>query len=334
MMKLLSRHFSTAKAASPLLRPFSTAKAHTASHTASSWSSCVDTAGISAAKPYRTHDVHNQVPSLTDYSAFLCDPSLTSAVDTHGGGWAGEELKRLGACVGSSDWQEQARLANAHPPVLRTHDRHGRHIDVVDYHPSYHALQRLAIEEGVAGFAWKNSHKSGAMVARSALQYLMYQLEPGVVCPTTMTFAATPAIAASGADAVSETWLPLLSSQRYNPEDVPISEKDGVIVGMSMTEKQGGSDVRANTTFATPVHASSTDPGDQFTLVGHKWFTSAPMSDAFLTLAQTRGTDGKTGVSCFLVPRWLPDGTRNSGLRVVRLKEKIGDRSNASSEVE
>jgi len=149
-----------------------------------------------------------------------------------------------------------------------------------------------------------------------------------------MTFAATPAIAASDAPAVGATWLPLLSTRTYDPRDVPIAQKAGVIVGMSMTEKQGGSDVRANTTIATPVHASKHGPGDQFTLVGHKWFTSAPMSDAFLTLAKTEGDAQGDGVSCFLVPRWLPDGTRNSGLGVKRLKNKLGDLSNASSEVE
>ena len=173
----------------------------------------------------------------------------------------------------------------------------------------------------------KHRRTRGRHTARGTLMYLMYQLECGVCCPTTMTFAAVPALAAT--PSVANHWLPLLTSRRYDGRDVPVEVKGCATVGMSMTEKQGGSDVRANTTTATPVDPSAASEGDEFVLRGHKWFTSAPMSDAFLTLAQT-----PEGLSCFLVPRWLPDGSRNAGFHVMRLKDKVGDRANASSEVE
>ena len=298
----------------------------------SKWASCVDEAGAAAAQPYRTHQVLNQSQPLEDFNAFSCDPTVRAALEEHDALWAESHVADFGACVGSVTFMEHARLANAHKPLLHTHNQHGQHVDVVEYHPSYHELQRLLIESGVTSFAWgEYAGREGAMVARASLFYLAYQLESGVCCPTTMTFAATPALMAASAPAVSETWLPLLASRTYDPRPMPAHRKSGVLVGMSMTEKQGGSDVRANTTTATPVHAGCADAGDQFTLIGHKWFTSAPMSDAFLTLAQAH--DG-SGVSCYLVPRILPDGTRNAGLRFLRLKDKIGDRSNASGEVE
>jgi len=308
---------------------------HTAPAAGSKWASSIDDAGRSAAQTPATHSVLNQSTPLCDYNAFSCDPSLVDAIAQHGAKFAEERISALGMCVGSGMWQEQARLANLHRPVLHTHDKQGRQIDKVEYHPAYHQLQNLAIEAGASGFAWEPSHtaKKGAQVARAALMYLMYQLEPGVCCPTTMTYAATPALRAAEVPSVAEAWLPRLRARVYDPRDVPLDQKAGCVVGMSMTEKQGGSDVRSNTTVATPVHAGRAGPGEQYTLIGHKWFTSAPMSDGFLTLAHAEGTaDGRP--SCFLVPRWLPDGTRNSGLRILRLKDKLGDRSNASSEIE
>ena len=296
------------------------------------WASSVTRAGIAAAVPTTTHSVFNQADVLTNFNAFTSDPSLAEVLMNYGATWAAGEATSFGAHVGDATMQTHAHNANAHKPVLHTHDRYGNELGIVDYHPSYHVLQQLAIEKGVAGFAWEdaNNDRPGALVARCVLNYMMYQLEPGVCCPTTMTFAATPALLAADAPALSGAWLPLLASREYDPRNVPLGAKAGAIVGMSMTEKQGGSDVRANTTVATPVHASRVGAGDEFTLVGHKWFTSAPMSDAFLTLAQVEGV----GLSCFLVPRWLPDGTRNAGFRIIRLKEKLGDHSNASSEVE
>ena len=295
---------------------------------AAAWASTLDLAGVAASRPPLTHEVANQVPALTDYSAFEADPTLAEACAAGDAGWAEPQLSALGKAVGSAAWQATARSANESPPTLLTHDRSGSRVDVVQYHPSYHELFGLAVSAGVHSLAWEHAGRAGAMTARASLMYLMYQLECGVCCPLTMTFAATPALAASGAPALSEAWLPLLASREYDGRDVPLGSKAGVTMGMSMTEKQGGSDVRANTTRATPVHAGASGPGDQFTLVGHKWFTSAPMSDGFLTLANTA-----EGVSCFLVPRWLPDGTRNCGLRLMRLKPKLGDRSNASGEV-
>ena len=214
------------------------------------------------------------------------------------------------------------------PPLLVTHDRTGSRIDCVDYQPSYHDLMDRGISAGAAAYAWKNDGKSGAHVARGSMLYLMYQLESGVCCPITMTFASVPALKAT--PSIGEKWIPKVSSGVYDSRNVPMEEKNGCTIGMSMTEKQGGSDVRANTTFATPVDGNKDGEGDMFTLVGHKWFTSAPMSDGFLTLAQTDENE----LSCFLVPRWLPDGTRNTGFQIMRLKDKMGDKSNASSEVE
>jgi putative acyl-CoA dehydrogenase len=278
---------------------------------------------------HRTHEVSNQVPPLQDYNAYGCDPTLAEAVGSSGAGWAEAELSALGASVGAAAWQAEARASNLNPPRLLTHDRYGRRVDAVEYHPSYHKLMGLSLGSGAHSFAWQHAGRAGAATARATLMYLMYQLECGVCCPTTMTFAAPPALEAAATPLVSQAWLPGLSARSYDPRDVPLGEKSGLTIGMSMTEKQGGSDVRANTTRATPVRGGAAGPGDQFTLVGHKWFTSAPMSDGFLTLANT-----DEGVSCFLVPRWLPDGTRNSGLRLQRLKDKLGDRANASSEIE
>lgn len=285
------------------------------------WADCLDAAGLAAARAPETHVVINQVPALEDYNA-AHDPSLRDALTAAGCEWAEGSVDALGTSVGSNEWQAEARAANDNKPTLRTHDNRGRHIDVVDYHPSYHSLMKLSAESGVTSLPWdadgRLSTSPGAMTARGALHYLMYQLECGVCCPMTMTFAATPAFAAANTPLLADAWLPKLITKSYDPRDVPIDEKAGVTVGMSMTEKQGGSDVRANTTLATAVHPSSCSSGDQFTLRGHKWFTSAPMSDAFLTLAHT-----PEGVSCFVVPRWLPDGTRNSGYTPTRTQPPV-----------
>ena len=188
----------------------------------------------------------------------------------------------------------------------------------------------LGISHQVPSYAWNNSEKEGSQVARGILTHLMYQLESGVSCPLTMTYAAIPALRHSVKGSIPHEYIKLLTSPKYDGRHVPVSEKGGATVGMSMTEKQGGSDVRSNTTTATPLEASHTSNGSTYTLQGHKWFTSAPMSDAFLTLAQT----GDAGLSCFLVPRFLQDGTKNTGFQIQRLKDKLGDKSNASSEIE
>lgn len=283
----------------------------------------------------KTHEVTNQASPLCDHNAFLCDTALVEGVRMHSGEWGRQQLEELGAAVGSSLWQSRAADANRYPPRLETHDRFGNRRDAAEFHPAYHQLMQLGIESGVSAFAWQpgNQGHPGAMVVRSCLMHLMYQLDPGVCCPLTMTFAAVPALERQRPEHDTEgyvaQWLAKLKSCKYSGADSPNSMKPGATIGMSMTEKQGGSDVRANSTQASPIVPDKSGPGDAFLLVGHKWFTSAPMSDAFLTLAQT-----KEGVSCFLVPRWLPDGSRNDGFTVQRLKEKLGDKSNASSEVE
>lgn len=282
-----------------------------------------------------THEVTNQPTPLTDYNAFLCDPALTEGVAAHGGSWGVEALADLGACAGSRVWQRRAADASRYGPRLETHDRFGRRQDVIEFHPAYHQLMELGIGAGAASFAWRPEHRGreGAHVIRGALFYLMNQLEPGVCCPITMTFASVPALERAptqrGDGEYLAAMLQKLKGLAYCGEDAPVQQKPSAMVGMSMTEKQGGSDVRANTTFAIPAKAGCAGSGDAFLLTGHKWFTSAPMGDAFLTIAHT-----EEGPSCFLVPRWRPDGSRNTGFQVQRLKEKLGDKSNASSEVE
>lgn len=284
-----------------------------------------------------THAVTNQATPLSGYNAFSGDPVLVAITEHFGGGWGSSRLSSLGRDVGSVEWQQKSRNANAVPPRLETHDRFGNRRDAAEFHPAYHELMALGLESGAAAFAWEPEHrgKIGAHVIRGALMYLMYQLNPGVCCPITMTFAATPALEAGtrGGRKIPflEEILHKLRLPGYSGADIPLQDKPAVTVGMSMTEKQGGSDVRANTTHATPLRPEDSGSGDEFELVGHKWFTSAPMSDGFLTLAHTQ-----EGVSCFLVPRWLPmaHGTRNEGFQLQRLKDKMGDKSNASSEVE
>ncbi|MFC7887084.1 acyl-CoA dehydrogenase family protein [Streptomyces sp. NPDC057376] len=280
-----------------------------------------DPYGESAGHPegYATHDVTNQPPPLAPYDACE-DTALLEGLRREGAGWAEEELRRLGLRAGSAQAQEWGDLANRHEPVLRTHDRYGNRIDEVEYHPSWHHLMRVAVGEGLAGSAWADD-RPGAHVARTAGGLVWGHTEAGHGCPTSMTYAAVPALRAE--PELAKVYEPLLTSREYEPGLRTPAGKRGLLAGMGMTEKQGGSDVRTNTTAATPTAESGV-----YTLRGHKWFTSAPMSDVFLVLAQAPG-----GLSCFLVPRVLPDGTRNT-FRVQRLKDKLGNRSNASSEPE
>ncbi len=270
---------------------------------------------------WSTHDVFNQAPPLEEYDVFAADPALMEAVDREGAAWAQPELGILGTLAGSASAQELGRLANENRPVLHTHDRYGHRIDVVEYHPAYHELMRTSLAHGLHAGPWADP-RAGAHVARAAKVIVWYQVDAGHICPVSMTYAVVPALRHQ--PDVAAAWEPMIGSTTYDPANVPVSQKTGVTCGMALTEKQGGSDVRANTTRAEP----SGDVAGTYSLTGHKWFCSAPMSDAFLMLAQAPG-----GISCFLTPRWSPDGTRNP-IRIQRLKDKLGDRSNASSEIE
>ena len=275
-----------------------------------------------------THRVTNQVAPLAGYNLYASDAALREAVGIHGGEWASSHLRDHGEKMGSLGMLEIGEQANRNKPQLKTHDANGNRVDVVDYHPAYHDLMASGIGAGVTSFAWNNPGKQGAHVARAALMYTQNQVDAGHCCPLVMTFAAVPALRSGLEDGpMKDLWLKGLCSTEYDPRNVPLGGKLGATVGMSMTEKQGGSDVQTNTTTAVRLASG------EFALRGHKWFTSAPMSDAFLTLA--RIGDGESNrLSCFLVPRWLPNGDRNEGLQFQRLKDKLGDRSNASSEVE
>jgi putative acyl-CoA dehydrogenase len=270
------------------------------------------------ATAFDTHEVTNQPPPLSGHDVFGSDVALVAAVAREGAGWAAADLHELGRRAGSDEVQNQGRAANANPPALRTHDRYGHRLDVVDYHPAYHQLMGDSVAAGLHGAPWA-AGRDGAHVARAAGFVVRYQVDGGHLCPISMTYSAVPALRHQ--PELADEWEPRLTSGRYDPRDVPAGDKFGATCGMAMTEKQGGSDVRAGTTTAVPG-------SDGYLLTGHKWFCSAPMSDAFLVLAQAPG-----GLSCFLVPRWLPDGRRNP-IRIQRLKDKLGDRSNASSEIE
>ena len=271
--------------------------------------------------PHSTHEVRNQVPPLAGYDV-ADDAALLAAAGREGAGWAAGDLHVLGQLAGSAAKGEQARLANEHPPVLRTHDRWGNRIDEVEFHPAWHALMTTAVGHGLHAAPWADQ-RPGAHVARAAKFYVWAQAEPGHGCPISMTYAAIPAL--RHAPGLAGRFEPLLAARSYDPGLRPPETKAGLLAGMAMTEKQGGSDVRANTTRAEPAPAAG--PGAHV-LTGHKWFCSAPMCDLFLTLAYTAD-----GLTCFLLPRVLPDGERN-GLRIQRLKDKLGNRSNASAEIE
>ncbi len=270
-----------------------------------------------------THAVDNQVPPLEPQDLFDADRALAEGVAREHGGWGEDRLRRLASRLGSVEVGRLGFEANENPPQLRSFDRYGHRIDEVDYHPAYHELMRLGIEAGMPSVAWTED-RPGAHVVHVAMTYLFSQIEAGVVCPMTMTYAVIPALRQQ-AD-VTAQWEAGVLRARYEPRSMPADGKSGMTFGIAMTEKQGGSDVRANTTRAHRLGPGG--PGGEYELRGHKWFCSAPMSDAFLTLAQA-----EEGLSCFLVPRWRPDGTRNP-ISIQRLKDKLGNRSNASSEIE
>jgi putative acyl-CoA dehydrogenase len=267
---------------------------------------------------HQTHEVINQPPPLVDYNVYQIDAVLGEAVKRWDAAWAEPSLVAFGERCGREDFIHQGFLANKFTPELKTHDRFGHRIDEVEFHPAYHQLMAAGVEAEVHALPW-NHDRAGAHVARAINHYLLTQVEAGVGCPLTMTFAAVPALQLQ--PDVARDWVPRITSTTYDPRFRPASDKRGALMGMAMTEKQGGSDVRANTTRAVRS-------GDGWLLTGHKWFCSAPMNDAFLTLAQT-----DKGLSCFLVARWLDDGTRN-GIRIQRLKNKLGNKANASSEIE
>jgi putative acyl-CoA dehydrogenase len=265
----------------------------------------------------------NQAPPLVGHNVVTSDPALVEAVTTHASAEVVESLTEIGALAGSAEAREHGILANRHHPELTSYDRFGNRIDEVAFHPSWHWLMERAVGFGLAATPWEQQTDGDphAHVRRAAGFMAWSHTEPGHGCPISMTYAAVPALRAD--DALAKEWTPLLASTTYDPGLRPVAEKRGALAGMGMTEKQGGSDVRANVTEARPTATQG-----EYTLHGHKWFTSAPMNDMFLVLAQAAG-----GLSCFVVPRVLPDGTRNR-LDVVRLKDKLGNRSNASSELE
>jgi putative acyl-CoA dehydrogenase len=277
-----------------------------------------------AAPGYAAHEVLNQPGALEDYNAFAEDKPLAEATKAFGAGWAIDHLHATGALVGSARVQTLARQANRHLPELRTHDRFGNRVDLVDFHPAYHELMRLIFASETHSFAWSHD-RPGGHVARSVLSYLWNQGENGICCPMGMTFASIPVLRHD--PALLAEWSPLINSATYDPAATYAKHKTGATVAMAMTEKQGGSDLRATITTARPASIRR-GSGAPYLITGHKWFFSVPMSDLFLTLAQT-----ETGLSCFLATGWLPDGSRNS-LKIQRLKDKCGNKSNASSEVE
>lgn len=265
-----------------------------------------------------THDVTNQPPPLEDVNIFETDKALKGAVEKAGGAGHIPHLSAFGGRCGSAEVIEWGNLANRFPPQLKSFDRYGQRLDEVEFHPAYHQLMDLGLSSGVSAGAWRA--REAGHVLHAALMYMMGQADGGVCCPMSMTYAVVPALRHE--PEVAAEWEPRVTSGVYDQRFIPATDKRGATMGMAMTEKQGGSDVRANTTRAGAL-------GDEeYELVGHKWFCSAPMCDAFLTLAQT-----EAGLTCFLVPRWRPDGTRNT-IHIMRLKDKLGDRSNASSEIE
>lgn len=265
------------------------------------------------------HEVFNQPPPLVDYNLFTGDRALREAVAREGAGWACAELADFGRALGTAEKIHWGVLANDHPPVLHTYDRYGHRRDEVEFHPAWHHLMRLAVEHRIHNLAWRED-RPGAHVARAALAMLASENEAGHMCPISMTYSAVPVLRRD--PALAREWEPRIHSTVYDPSFRPAPEKSGVLMGMAMTEKQGGSDVRANTTRAEPAG------NGEYLLYGHKWFCSAPMCDAFLVLAQAPG-----GLSCFFLPRWTPDARPNA-FHLQRLKPKLGNRSNASSEVE
>ncbi|WP_040261605.1 acyl-CoA dehydrogenase family protein [Pseudomonas massiliensis] len=269
-----------------------------------------------------THEVTNQPPSLDGVNLYRLDRPLQEWARRFGAGWAEARMDAYGALAGGP-LMAAGFLANEHGPVFHSHDRYGNRLDTVEFHPAYHQLMATATEHGLPSLPWREP-RPGAHVARAALTYLHFQAEAGSGCPLTMTFASVPALRLQ--PDLAERWLPKVLATQYDPRNLEVSQKAGATIGMAMTEKQGGTDVRANATRAFAIGQSG--PGQAYELLGHKWFCSAPMCDAFLTLAYTN-----EGLSCFLLPRHRPDGSRNA-FYIQRLKNKLGNRSNASSEVE
>ena len=270
-----------------------------------------------------THEVFNQPQPLVDYNVFERNAALQAALKLNAPQLPPDGLFALGALLGTREMQVHARLANVHTPQLRSHDRYGHRIDEVEFHPSYHVLMSAAVNAGLHGSAWTERGPS-PHVLRAAAFMLFTELEPSILCPISMTYAVTPALRRN--EAVYADWGPGLASRTYDPVLKPWRDKAGFTMGMGMTEKQGGSDVRANTSDA--VADGEDNWGPRFRITGHKWFLSAPMCDAFLVLAR-----GPGGLSCFFLPRILPDGQRNA-LHILRLKDKLGNKANASAEVE
>jgi putative acyl-CoA dehydrogenase len=272
---------------------------------------------------YPADTVLNQAPPLVNYDLFTTDRALGEALEREGASWAVQQVSVFGQLMGTETIIRHGFLCNRHPPVLHSHDRYGQRIDEVEFHPSWHALLQVSIEHQLHCLPWRES-RPGAHVVRTALLMLAAQNEAGHCCPVSMTYAAVPVLRKQ--PEVAAEWEPRICTATYDPRFRPAGDKSGVLLGMALTEKQGGSDVRGITTRAAPGDRGG--PGADYLLSGHKWFCSAPMSDAFLVLAQAPG-----GLSCFLVPRWTPDGRRNNFF-IQRLKDKLGNRSNASSEVE
>ncbi|MFZ9668762.1 MAG: isovaleryl-CoA dehydrogenase [Solirubrobacterales bacterium] len=271
-----------------------------------------------------THEVLNQPPPLADLDLFSSDRPLSEALDREGAGWARERAVEFGRLCGSAEVLELGAEANRFPPELKSHDRYGNRVDEVEFHPSWHRLMAIGVENGLHSLPWTDPGP-GANVARATLFSMLAQAEAGVGCPISMTYSVVPALRHQ--PELAEVWEPRFLSGGYDGHLLPAEEKPGALAGMAMTEKQGGSDVRANTTRAEPMNGGG--PGGEYAITGHKWFCSAPMCDAFLVLAQAEG-----GLSCFLMPRFTPDDELNRGFRIQRLKDKLGNRSNASSEVE
>lgn len=274
---------------------------------------------MSVEAQFRTHEVHNQPEPMPGYNLWRSDLPLQQAITRHGAEWAAGNLDAMGQQVGH-ELMEAGELANRHRPELHSFDRYGRRIDEVEFHPAYHQLMAAAMANQMHSFAWNNAERPGAHVARAGLMYLYGQADAGTCCPLTMTYASIPALRHS--PELAAQWVPRLLSSDYDPRTLPAEQKRACTIGMGMTEKQGGSDVRSNTTQAL------LQPDGSYRLIGHKFFFSAPMCDAHLVLAQTG-----QGIGCFLLPRVLPDGSLNA-VRIQRLKDKLGDWSNASSEVE
>jgi putative acyl-CoA dehydrogenase len=270
-----------------------------------------------------THLVENQSEPLAGYNVFTADRPLVEAVSREGGDYAIDTIRAVGDLAGRAETIDLGRVANENPPKIRTHDRFGNRIDEVEFHPAWHELMSMHVSHGLHALPWRQPDP-GAHVARAAAFMCLSQAEAGTGCPISMTYSVIPALRRQ--PEVAAEWEPRFKSLDYDRRMVPAPDKAGALCGMAMTEKQGGSDVRANTTVAVALNGGG--PGAEYELTGHKWFCSAPMCDAFLILAQAEG-----GLSCFLLPRWTPDGERN-GFQIQRLKDKLGNRSNASSEIE